>query len=201
MLDNMLVQLDKENIGMGVESQTCRLSFLMNRISDNQINQIIKKDRLEKEKVVEHQEKIMALQQCNKYLQLKPVSDTDKNEGCEPLEKTDWKRLHLVKQKKTVKIVVPEEEDLETKKDENPVMFLSLGDLFSGPKSTEDNCDTDIVMNADSPTEEMDIRIGSEEMVEEKYPWLAEMRWSKGQEKTCESLSTLSNLKRKLRKR
>ena len=67
--------------------------------------------------------------------------------------------------------------------------------------STEDNCDTDEDMSDLTPTEEIDIRIGSKEIVEEKYPWLAEMRWSKDQERTRASLSNLSNLKYKLRKR
>ena len=181
----MLVQLSKEKLTTDTESQTGRLSFLMKQISVSQIDHIIEKNRLEKESMMERQQKMLEsirikkekeVQECNKYFKVKQNVDAEDSESSKP---GDWKRLELLKPKKTVKIVIPEENDLETKDEEKPEMLISLGDIFGSSKQTESNCDNEVESNEDTETQESEIRIGSEDVIEEENNFLAEFRWSR----------------------
>ena len=181
----MLVQLNKEKLATDTESQTGRLSFLMKQISVSQIDHIIEKNRLEKESMMERQQKLIEsirikkekeVQECNKYFKVKQNMDAKDSESSKP---GDWKRLELLKPKKTVKIVIPEENDLETNDEEKPEMLISLGDIFGSSKQIDSNCDNKVEIKNDTSAQETDIRIGSEDVIQEDDNFLAEFRWSR----------------------
>ena len=75
---------------------------------------------------------------------------------------------------------------METNEEEKPEMLISLGDIFGGSKQTENNCDNEVESNEDTETQEVDIRIGSEDVIQEDDNYLSIQQYLKKELSTVE---------------
>ena len=118
-----------------MESLTERLSFLMKQISDDQINQLVLKNRLEKELGMEREQKVNSLQ-SNKYVKNEIMCEKTKS-GYKPGKK-----------------VVSKSHGLKPNELTKPKKLISLVNIWSGPKPIQPYGDNDLESSIEPPKEE-----------------------------------------------
>ena len=118
-----------------MESLTERLSFLMKQISDDHINQLIMKNRLNNELMMEQEQKVNTLQ-YNKFMKTKTTCD--KNKSISKMGRNLILKHHRQKTKEPAK----------------PKTLISLANIWSGQKSNKVNGDKDVEISKETPKEE-----------------------------------------------
>ena len=118
-----------------MESLTERLAFLMNQIFDDQINQLIIKNRLEKELVREREQKVNVLQSMM-HAKNKPAFEANKNEH------------------KTKKNVVSKNINTSMNDNEKHKNAISLKNIWGGSKPVKSDSYKDENLNSTQPEKE-----------------------------------------------